>query len=113
MAIGIEGDVDTGVPHLVSNVCRRFTIGDQLAGEEMPEIVKSCARHPGAPTIGRQMLASKSSGWTNPWQSPGNTNAESALPTLRSARSFMTLSVAAIPRSDLRVFGGPRYHSHL
>ena len=35
MTVRIEGDVDAGVPHLVSNVCRRLAIGDQLTREEM------------------------------------------------------------------------------
>jgi len=48
MTIGIEGDVDTGVTHLVPNVCRCLAIGDQPAREEVLKIVVSCARHSGA-----------------------------------------------------------------
>ena len=29
MTVSIERDMDAGVPHLVSNVCRRLAIGDQ------------------------------------------------------------------------------------
>lgn len=40
--------MDTGVTHLVPNVCCGLAIGDQLAREEMPEVVVSRARHTGA-----------------------------------------------------------------
>jgi hypothetical protein len=48
MTVGIEGKVNAGVPYLVSNVCRRLAIGDQLTREEMSEIVKSRPRHSGS-----------------------------------------------------------------
>jgi hypothetical protein len=89
-----------------------FTIRDQLA-REVAEVVESCSDHSSAfyerpPNACFEVIRVD-----EPWQSPGKTNAVSALPIFRSARGFITLSVAAIPRSALRVFGGPRYHSHL
>ena len=48
MTVGVEGDVDAGVPHLVPNICCVFTIRDQLACEEVAEIVKSRSHHSGA-----------------------------------------------------------------
>jgi hypothetical protein len=43
MTIGIEGDVDAGVPHLVSDIRRRLAIGDQLTREEMAIGLNRCA----------------------------------------------------------------------
>ena len=40
---GIEGDVDAGVPHLVSDIRRRLAIGDQLTREEMAIGLNRCA----------------------------------------------------------------------
>lgn len=48
MTVGAEGDVNAGVSPLVSNVCCRFTIRDQMAREEVAEVVESCSDHSGA-----------------------------------------------------------------
>jgi hypothetical protein len=80
VAIRVEGDVDAGMSHLIANVCCGLAVGDKLTCEKVAEIVISCAA---------QVSAIQ----------------ESALPTLRSARSLMTLSVAEMPRSDFRDFG--------
>jgi hypothetical protein len=113
VSVSVEGNVDAGMPHLIPNVCSRLAVGDQLAGEKVAEIVKPpavqfSAIHNRPPDVSFKPV------WINePVAAPGNTNPDSALPTLRSARSLMTLSVAEMPRSDLRDFGGPSYHSHL
>ena len=38
MAVGVERDLDAGVPHLVPNVGGGFAIGDQLGREEVAAI---------------------------------------------------------------------------
>ena len=47
MAVGIEGDVNAGVSHLVSNICCRFPIRDQRTREEVAELVESRSDHSG------------------------------------------------------------------
>jgi hypothetical protein len=77
--------------------------------------LKSWKRVPDMPAfslIGFQTSASNLSESMNPEHSPVNRNALSALPTLRSASIFMTLSVAEMRRCDFLDFGGPTYHSH-
>ncbi len=102
--------------HLIPNMCGRLAVGDQLAREKVAEVVKPCSRQFSySLTIGRQTsrFHNLSGSMKTPWQFPGKMNPESALPTLRSASRRITLSVAEMPRKDLRDFGGPRDHSHL
>ena len=47
MPVRIEGNVDAGVPHLISNVGGRLAVGDQLAREKVAEVVKPCSRQLG------------------------------------------------------------------
>jgi hypothetical protein len=61
----------------------RFAIGDELAREEMPEIVKPRALEVGPVHNWSPISVSNMSGSMNPWQAPGNTKTESALPTFR------------------------------
>src|SRR5258708_3710145 len=42
--VSIEGNVNAGVSHLISNVCGRLAVGDQLAREKVAEGVKPCFR---------------------------------------------------------------------
>ena len=47
MPVGIEGNLDTGMAHLIANVGGGFTLSDQLAREEVSQVAKACARHAG------------------------------------------------------------------
>ncbi len=44
MPVSVERDMDTGMSHLVSNICSRLAVGDQLAREKVAEVVKPCPR---------------------------------------------------------------------
>jgi hypothetical protein len=41
--VSIEGNVYAGMPHLIPNRCGRLAVGDQLAREEVAEVVKPCS----------------------------------------------------------------------
>jgi hypothetical protein len=45
MSVGIEGNFDAGVPHLVANVGGSFALGNQLAGEEVSQVMKASPCH--------------------------------------------------------------------
>ncbi len=40
MPVSVERDVDAGMSHLISNICSRLAVGDQLACKEVAEVVK-------------------------------------------------------------------------
>ena len=48
MSVGVEGDLDTGVAHLVADVFRALPLGDQHRREEVPEVMKPDTGKPGA-----------------------------------------------------------------
>src|ERR1700692_3828121 len=113
MSVGIEGNLDAGVAHLVANVAGGFALGNQLAGEEVSQVMKARACHAGLFRDGLPNLCVELIRAMKPLQSPGKMKAPSGLPTFRSASIFITLSVAAMRRNDFRDFGGPTCHSHL
>ena len=47
MSVGIEGNLEAGVAHLVANVGGGFALGNQLAGEEVSQVMKASACHTG------------------------------------------------------------------
>ena len=47
MPIRIEGNLDAGVAHLVANVGGGFSLGNQLAGEEVSQVMKPRACYTG------------------------------------------------------------------
>ena len=48
MAVGVEGDLNAGMPHLITDVLCAFALRDEHRSEEVPEIVESDAREPSA-----------------------------------------------------------------
>jgi len=43
MTVRVEGHLDAGVAHLVANVGGGFSLGNQLAGEEVSQVMKASA----------------------------------------------------------------------
>ena len=47
MTVGVEGDFDRAVAHLIAHVRRRLTLADELACKEVSKVMKAGADHPG------------------------------------------------------------------
>src|SRR6266481_663753 len=45
MPVGIEGNLDAGVAHLVANIGGGFALSDQLAREDVSQVMKARACH--------------------------------------------------------------------
>ena len=58
MPVRIERNLDAGVAHLVANVGGGFALGNQLAGEEVSQVMKASACHTGLSAMGFQTSAS-------------------------------------------------------
>jgi hypothetical protein len=84
MPVRVEGDLDAGVAHLIANVGGGFALGDQLAGEEVSQVMVACACHTG---FFRDRLPNLEVEFVRIYEaiSPGKMKAPSGLPTFRSA----------------------------